>query len=100
MIRLRLGSGEKTVTAAGTAELLATEPNEVISVTIKALTSNGGKIYVGENGVSSTDGLDLDAGNSVEFRVSDPEKEYIELSDIFVDSAVNGEGVRYIYLRH
>jgi len=97
---LDVGQGEKTVTAAGTAERLATGSRynvAVLSVTIKALSTNTGKIYVGDHEVASTNGLDLDPRDSVD--LVGTEKHPINLSKIYIDSAVNGEGVRFIFLR-
>ena len=64
-------------------------PNGVF---IKALQDNTGYMYVGNNGdatVSSSTGFQLDAGDVIYIPVS-------MLSDIWVDSSVNGEKVCWI----
>jgi len=85
-----LGNGQKTVTAAGTAEVLATT-TAIISVTIKALRANTGNIYVGDSGVDSANGHVLERGASVSMDVDD-------LADVYIDADTNGEGVSYLYL--
>jgi len=98
---LDVGQGEKTVTAAGTREPLSTGKREdvaVLSVTIKALSSNTDKVYIGDHNVASTNGFPLDPRDGVTLETDDP-KHLINLSKIYIDSAVNGEGVRFIFLR-
>jgi hypothetical protein len=93
----------KTVTAAGTREKLATgdiEDMRVRGVTITALSSNTGVVYVGGSNVSSSVyGKELKAGESVDIYV-DHEAwktgESINLSKIFLDVSVSGEGVSYL----
>ena len=84
-----VGSGKTTVTTAGTQVVLSSS-TATASVTIKALATNTGYIYVGASTVSSTDGFQLQAGEVVSMDVDN-------LSDIWIDSSVNGEGVSYIY---
>ncbi len=81
-------NGKNTVAAAGTQEALASS-QAVKSVTIKALASNTGLIYVGNSGVSSTDGFELSARDSVSLDITN-------LATVYIDSAVTGEGVTYI----
>lgn len=88
-------SGQKTVTTAGTEVALAASGSPQSAVMVKALTTNTGLVYVGNAGdgtVASTTGMPLAAGDVVIFQYVD------ELSDIMVDSAVNGEGVAYLVL--
>ena len=87
-------SGKKAVTTAGTAERVSTGLLLNVPVLVKALPANTGLVYVGNvNGtVSSTTGLPLAAG------------EYLilhnvgNLMELWVDSAVNGEGVAWLAL--
>ena len=82
-------NGQKTVTAAGTAEALAGSQAITSGVHVKALLGNTDIVYVGDSGVSSANGLELNPGESVFVEVSN-------LLSVFVDSAVNGEGVSYL----
>jgi len=81
-------NGQKTVTAAGTAEALASTTS-IKSVTIQALRSNTGNIYVGDSSVDSTNGFVLSPGASVATEIDD-------LATIYIDADINGEGVCYI----
>ena len=87
-------SGQKTVTTAGTAEALG---SQVINgpLLIKALLANTNNAYVGNDGagdVTSSNGLELDAGAAVVF-------EFVgNLAHIIVDVDTDGEGVSWIAL--
>jgi hypothetical protein len=87
-------SGQKTITTAGTAEALGSQ-RICAPLMIKALTTNTGLAYLGNDGagdVSSANGLPLEAGEVVIF-------EWVgSLSSLMVDAAVNGEGVAWMSL--
>ena len=88
-------SGQKTVTTAGTEVALAASSRVQCAVAIKALTTNTGLVYVGNDGagaVSSSTGFPLAAGDVTIMEYVD------DLANIMVDSAVNGEGVAYLVL--
>ena len=98
---LDIGQGEKTVTAAGTREKLFTgrpEDINVLSVTIKALSTNTGKVYIGDHAVAAANGFDLDPRDSLDL-ATDRADRAIDLSKIYVDAAVSGEGVRFFFVR-
>ncbi len=82
--------GEKTVTAAGTAEALAATATVLVAgvVQVKALDTNTDTVYVGGATVDAANGWPLAAGEEFTFLIGD-------LADVYVDAAVNGEGVRY-----
>lgn len=88
-----IGHGVKTVTTAGTDVALAAS-TACKRVTIQAQTDNTGWIAVGASGVDATEstgtGVLLAAGDVFELDIDN-------LSDVFIDSTVNGEGVRYTY---
>lgn len=81
-------NGKTTVTTAGTRVVLASS-QAVKSVAIKALTSNTGTIYVGSSTVSSTNGFQLAAGDTISLDIAN-------LNTVNIDSSVNGEGVTYV----
>ena len=87
-------SGRTVVTTAGTEVVLgATQINACLMV--KALDTNTGKIYIGNDGggiVSSTTGLVLLAGEVAIFNFVG------SLASIIIDSSVNGEGVTWLIL--
>lgn len=81
-------NGKTTVTAAGTRVVLAASTT-VKSVTIKALSTNTGLIYVGNSTVSSANGFQLAAGDTISMDIAN-------LNTVNIDSSVSGEGVTYI----
>lgn len=81
-------NNQKTVAGAGSAEALAGS-TAIRSVTVRALLNNVGTIYVGDSSVSSSNGFELGAGDSVDLDVDN-------LNKIFLDTDTNGEGVSYI----
>ncbi len=83
------GTGHKAVTTAGTQVALAAS-TACKKVTIKALAGNSGLIYVGISTVSSLDGFELTKQEEITIYTDN-------LANIWIDSAVNGEGVSYIY---
>jgi hypothetical protein len=80
-------SGKKTVTTAGTAVHL--DDVDCKSVSIKALASNTGTIYVGGSDVDSTNGLELAAGESIDVAIDN-------VSRFYIDASVDGEGVSWL----
>lgn len=92
--------GRQTVTAAGTAERLTSTSVPVVSVAITAETDNTGLIAVGGSTVvaalATRRGIPLAAGESVTFTLSQDGVD--ELSDVWIDSTVSGDGVTYAYV--
>jgi hypothetical protein len=88
-----IGHGVKTVTTAGTDVALAAS-TACKRVTIQAQTDNTSIIAVGGSGVDATiatgTGVILYPGDVFELDIDN-------LADIYIDSLVNGEGVRYCY---
>ena len=88
-----IGNGVKVVTTAGTDVALATTTPAKM-VIIQAQTDNTSTVAVGATGVDATiatgTGIVLYPGETLTLFCDD-------LADIFIDSLVNGEGVRYTY---
>jgi hypothetical protein len=87
-------SGQKTVTAAGSAEALG---SGIVNgpLMVKALDTNTGVVAIGNDGsgdVSLSSGMRLAAGDPVVFNFVG------NLASILVDAAVNGEGVVWLVL--
>jgi len=77
--------GDLDVAASATPEALATSTTVLNSVLIQAKTGNTGSVFVGN---SSTQHVELEAGDMVVVVVDD-------LAKIYIKVAVNGEGVNY-----
>jgi len=88
-------SGDKDVTAAGTAEHLVDASLEVKWIRITAKSANTENVGIGDSTVNATAatevGTILDALQYVELFD-------VDLYEIYVDADVNGEGVTYTYL--
>ena len=89
-----IGNGRKVVTTAGTAVVLASA-TPCTSVAITAETDNTGFVVVGASDViaslATRKGVPLEAGDSITLEVSD-------LSLVYIDATVSGDGVTYTYL--
>ena len=82
-------NGKVTNTSPGTPKQITTNNTGVHSVVIRALASNSGKVYVGNSTVSSANGVQLAAGDSLTIVVGN-------LALIYFDTDNNGEGLTYI----
>jgi len=82
--------GHKTVTTAGTAVVLGTSTSLKQGLAVQPLSTNTGLIYIGNSSVLSTNGFELPPGHPGVFIPID------NLAGIYVNSAVNGEGVSFI----
>ena len=90
-------SGKTVVTTAGTAVTLGSGTVVYSALMIKALASNTGVVYVGNDGahdVSSANGFELSAGEVVVFDYP------TLLIHIMLDAAVSGEGVCWLSADH
>lgn len=87
--------GRTNVTTAGTRVQLSSDTAQVSEVTVISLTENTQQVNVGDISVvaatgSTQRGIPLMPGDAVTFR-------RVKLSDLYVDSRVNGEGVTYFW---
>lgn len=91
-----VGDSRRVVTTAGTRVQLATSGIAGLrSIAITALSTNTGIIAVGGSTVvaaaGTRTGVALAAGATVSLDIAD-------ITDVWLDSTVNGEGVSYAYL--
>jgi hypothetical protein len=88
-----IGDGRKVVAAAATAETLAVS-TACKTVVITAETDNTGVISVGASDVvaalATRKGTPLNAGDSVSIDIDN-------LSKVYLDTTVSGDGVTYTY---
>ena len=83
-------TGRKTVTTAGVPVAIDVEFE---SISIKALSGNSGKIYIGEDSdVDATNSYELDPGDAIEVT------NCMAPNGIYVDAATNGDGICYARL--
>ena len=88
-------SGSKDVTTAGTRERIKSSDSFCFFATIQAKQTNAGEVYVGGDTVSSSDGGQLLAGDSITFPVVARWYKY-NLKDVWVDAATDGDGVVFV----
>lgn len=90
-----LRDGRKTVASGGTAERLSSTATRCRSLVITAETDNTGVITFGGSTVvaslATRRGTPLSAGQSASIDVS-------TLSEVWLDTTVNGDGVTFTYL--
>jgi len=66
---------------------------EILSILIKAATTNSGNAYVGVSGKGdAANGYPLSPGESIGFEIK-------ELGKIYVSSDVNGDKIRYVVIK-
>ncbi len=93
----------KAVASAGSAVQLYGSSLVVRAAIIQAESSNTGNIYIGGSAVSSTDyGIMLMAATNEAMVLSAEQlgarEGRIDLYDVWIDSAQNGDGVSVLYL--
>jgi hypothetical protein len=93
-----LFSGTRSVVTSGTAVTLSASSLLAESISIEANPGNAGYIWVGGSTVSSAGGVGvrLAAGDVYALH---PMSAPWDLSTIYIDASVNGEGVSYNYAR-
>lgn len=85
-----VGNGAKDVASAGTPVALAVS-TPTKTITVRAKVSNTGLIYIGSTTMTAADGFQLSPDETVSLDLDN-------LSKLFIDAAVSGNGVTYIYL--
>jgi len=78
-----------TITTAGTRVQLASDISVITNIKFKAPSSNEGLVAIGDSTVSMTKGYELSAGQTLELP-------RVELSEVYVDAATNGDKVSWI----
>ena len=94
-------TGQKVVTTAGTRVQLSAYSYLVKSLMIKALKANTGLIYIGDREVSSSVGGEI-SPDGIRNLIAEVDAQGrvipIVLSDIWLDSSVDGEGVSFEFI--
>jgi hypothetical protein len=89
-LAVNLISGVTNVTTAGQRVALAASRTPIRWIVIHAKSGNGNVIYVGDDSVTSANGFILAANQFT------PRLPIDDLSKIYLDAAVNGEGVTWL----
>ena len=83
--------GSITVGTPGTAVAVATSGNAITAVSFRARTDNTGAVYVGDSGVSSSNGYRLEPGDELTLSF----RETIDLRRFFVDADTADDAVDF-----
>ena len=83
--------GSITVATPGTAVAVATSGNAITAVSFRARADNTGAVYVGDSGVSSSNGYRLEPGDELNLSF----KETIDLRRFFVDADTANDAVDF-----
>lgn len=101
----RIGSFLKVVTTSGTQVALSATSLKVHTAVIQVEHDNTGYMAVGDSAVDFATGLGIILGvpvadqtpASVVFSSSRNGSNEVELADIYIDSEVNGDGVKVVW---
>lgn len=91
---------EKLVAAAGTRACLSATDLFSSHARLKARSNNAGLVYVGGADVAAANGYHLAANAEIQLGdlMRGAQNEAINLKDVCIDAATNGDGVRVIYI--
>jgi hypothetical protein len=101
MALYKLVSEKVTVTTAGVAVPLSATSKLVASLAILASNNNVARVYVGDNSVSSSDGMDLKPEGAMDIELQNDangKMMELDLADIYIDADTDGNEVRITYL--
>jgi len=101
---LRTVNGRKTVTTPGTAVQLSISLKAAVEVLVSALSTNTGIVCVGGSSVLATAGSEsgvlLKPGETARiYGGMSCEGGLLDLTSLYLDAAVAGEGICYLALR-
>ena len=85
--------GKKVVTNQGTAVALVASSTPCISVIVKALHTNAGEIYVGDNTVGSATGYLLQKDEFISFSCDN-------VNGVYIDRNAGTQGVSFLYVNY
>ena len=88
---MSLPIGSITVATPGTAVAVATSGNAITAVSFRARTDNTGAVYVGDSGVSSSNGYRLEPGDELNLSF----RETIDLRRFFVDAETANDAIDF-----
>ena len=98
-VQFGLQSFLRTVTTAGTRVAVSASGLYAAQVALRAPAGNSGVIFVGGSDVSSANGWSLAAGDTLSYGDlrNGEMSQQVNMSLIWIDASVNGEGIQVIY---
>lgn len=97
-MKYALKSGAKTVTTAGTRVALSTSNVWARGLKVSAPAGNAGAVFLGDVTVAAANGISIAAGTTVSLAdFVEAEPPIVNLASIYVDSAINGDKLTFVY---
>ena len=90
-------AGTTTVTTSGTEVQVSNVTNKVRWIQLKALAANSGISYVGVSDVTTTNGYELSAGNTLELNFGE-QGGTVAFSTFYLDVASSGDKVSWVVI--
>ena len=90
-------AGTTTVTTSGTEVQISNTTNKVRWIQVKALAANSGICYLGVSDVTTTNGYELSAGNTLELNFGE-QGGTVAFSTFYVDVASSGDKVSWVVI--
>ena len=90
-------AGTTTVATSGTEVQISNVTNKVRWIQLKALAANSGISYVGVSDVTTTNGYELSAGNTLELNFGE-QGGTVAFSTFYVDVASSGDKVSWVVI--
>ena len=90
-------AGTTTVTTSGTEVQISNTTNKVRWIQVKALAANSGISYLGVSDVTTTNGYELSAGNTLELNFGE-QGGTVAFSTFYVDVASSGDKVSWVVI--
>ena len=90
-------AGTTTVATSGTEVQISNTTNKVRWIQLKALAANSGISYVGVSDVTTTNGYELSAGNTLELNFGE-QGGTVAFSTFYVDVASSGDKVSWVVI--
>ena len=90
-------AGTTTVATSGTEIQISNVTNKVRWIQLKALAANSGISYVGVSDVTTTNGYELSAGNTLELNFGE-HGGTIAFSTFYLDVASSGDKVSWVVI--
>jgi hypothetical protein len=90
-------AGTTTVTTSGTEVQISNTTNKVRWIQVKALAANSGICYLGVSDVTTTNGYELSAGNTLELNFGE-QGGTVAFSTFYLDVASSGDKVSWVVM--
>ena len=90
-------AGTTTVATSGTEVQISNTTNKVRWIQVKALAANSGISYLGVSDVTTTNGYELSAGNTLELMFGE-QGGTVAFSTFYLDVASSGDKVSWVVI--